>query len=530
MSRFLSTDRANSVVFATAAAAILGGYALKQSLLDPSRGSKIPKYRSWVPLLGIGPAFFNAPFGFLMRLKKKYKDYCWTTFFGKPCLLLFRSDDFKHVMRQPEKSISFLKANNSLVGFAFPQDDLKEFPTKELEEKIAFKGGEGVSGAPIFMHSIRKEKMLSWLKPIRKLLEQKFMALDESGTVDLFEWSQMLISSVTLGVLLGDRVFKDKELMDVSLEIYNEGDPEFAFKGPLKAAGSMLEVGIFGERRIFQRQRDLTYPYIEEEIERVIAGEPEPADGNVLSTMVRYWYNRLDKDEAALKIATRRICNDLFMFTFAAFTNSYAAAAWVMYHVVRNTNQTGDKIKPELEAVHRSMAQDNPEFQCPGLEKIILEITRLYTPGAFLRDIQKPWTMPSTKEVIPPGTFLILSAGALFRDPDLFENPLEFDPSRFGPGRDEEKKNAGLFSGFGTGTHPCPGRKFAIWEIAIFASEALRYFDFEILTPDPEHVNKDPEIVNVDKHPRLDPHQAGFLWRPLDPVLVNYKRKTSSKE
>eukprot|EP00547_Thalassionema_nitzschioides_P015974 CAMPEP_0194253410 /NCGR_PEP_ID=MMETSP0158-20130606/29775_1 /TAXON_ID=33649 /ORGANISM="Thalassionema nitzschioides, Strain L26-B" /LENGTH=421 /DNA_ID=CAMNT_0038991091 /DNA_START=324 /DNA_END=1585 /DNA_ORIENTATION=+ len=421
-------------------------------------------------------------------------------------------------MKQSEKSASMLKPIDDLVGFAFPQENKKDFPTKELEQRISFARGQGVSGAPIFMHSIRKEKMLCWLKPIRSLLEHKFISLEESGTVDLFDWCRTLISSVTVGVLLGERVLEDHALMETFLEIYYDGDPEFAFKGPLKAAGSMLEVGLFGERRVFQRQRDLTDPYIQEEIQNVLAGKPEPNDGSVLSSMVRYWYNRLDKDEAALRSATRRIGNDLFMFTFAAFTNSYAAAAWVMYHILHNTNKTGDNIQPELDKVHQSMEQDNPEFECPGLEKIILEIARLYSPGAFLREIMKPWTMPSTKEVVPKGSIVMLSVGCIYRDSQFFENPLEFDPSRFEPGRDEEKKNAGIFAGFGTGTHPCAGRKFAIWEIAIFASEALRYFDFEILTPPPDHINTVKDIIiNAEDHPRLDPSQFGFLWRPIDP-------------
>jgi cytochrome P450 len=451
----LVNNRSNPVVFATATAAVsLGAIALLRALVvsSPPASSRVPVHRSWLPYLGHGPSFFASPFLFMMELKRKYKDSCWITFFGKPCMIIFRPEDFKNLLSKGEKAVSFLKANNDMVGFAFPQEDTKDFPTKELEQKIAYARGTGLSGAPIFMHAIRKEKMLSWLKPIRTMLEQQFMSLEETGTVDLFDWCKHLICSVTLGVLLGDRVLEDKNLMSTFLDIYYDGDPEFAFKGPMKAAEALFEVGIFGERKVFQRQRDLTYPYVEEEMRRVVAGEPQPEDGNVLSSMVHYWYNRLDKNEDSLKAAKRRICNDLFMFTFAALSNSYAAAAWVMYHILNNTNQTGDNIKAELERVHESMEQDVPEFDSSGLEKIILEITRLYSPGAFIREIRKPWTMPSTKEVLQPGTMVLLSGGVMFRNPEFFENPLEFDPSRFGPERDEEKKNASVFAGFGTGS------------------------------------------------------------------------------
>jgi hypothetical protein len=66
-----------------------------------------------------------------------------------------------------------------------------------------------------------------------------------------------------------------------------------------------------------------------------------------MSTFVRQWLGKI-RDADSTQRARRRTANDLFFFTFAAVTNSYSAAAWVIFHVIRNTNGTGDRIQQEL--------------------------------------------------------------------------------------------------------------------------------------------------------------------------------------
>lgn len=48
--------------------------------------------------------------------------------------------------------------------------------------------------------------------------------------------------------------------------------------------------------------------------------------------------SKLSEDPDYIRAAKYRIANDLFKFTFAAVTNSFGAAAWVLFHAIRNTN------------------------------------------------------------------------------------------------------------------------------------------------------------------------------------------------
>ena len=119
---------------------------------------------------------------------------------------------------------------------------------------------------------------------------------------------------------------------------------------------------------------------------------------------------------------------------------------------------------------------------------------------------------------------MTLPAGLALRNPDVFSSPLQFDPSRYEHGREEHKKSGGVFFAFGAGTHPCPGRPFANFEMSILAAEALRHFEWKIVEQGPSD-DFTTSAIDISNHPRLDPSQAGFLWRPSDPILVECRRR-----
>lgn len=145
----------------------------------------------------------------------------------------------------------------------------------------------------------------------------------------------------------------------------------------------------------------------------------------------------------------------------------------------------------------------------------------------MMRLLLKPWELPFKGEMIPTGSVIAVPVFTAHRKPQGFPNPLEFDPTRFGPDRDERKTAGGLFMTFGSGSHPCPGRKFAVLEVAIFVSEALKAFDFALVGDDERA--EDPftqSAVNVPRHPRLNPKQLSNIWRPTESLWAHIERKS----
>jgi C-22 sterol desaturase len=63
------------------------------------------------------------------------------------------------------------------------------------------------------------------------------------------------------------------------------------------------------------------------------------------------------------------------------------------------------------------------------------------------------------------------------RDPDVYENPDEFDPERYYTG-DAEKKGMKNFLVFGTGAHYCIGQQYAQMNLALMLGKASLLLDW----------------------------------------------------
>lgn len=57
--------------------------------------------------------------------------------------------------------------------------------------------------------------------------------------------------------------------------------------------------------------------------------------------------------------------------------------------------------------------------------------------------------------------------------PQIFERPLSYEPERFSPPRDEDKKKPFSYMGFGGGRHACIGQNFAYLQVSSSSGCAL---------------------------------------------------------
>ena len=90
---------------------------------------------------------------------------------------------------------------------------------------------------------------------------------------------------------------------------------------------------------------------------------------------------------------------------------------------------------------------------------------------------------------------------------EVFNDPARYDPSRFGPGREEDRKSAYTLIGFGGGHHRCIGLTFAQQQIKVIWSVLLRKFELELV-----------------KHGH-QPDYSTFVIGPQRPCLIRYRRR-----
>ncbi|MDY7012016.1 MAG: cytochrome P450, partial [Cyanobacteriota bacterium] len=65
--------------------------------------------------------------------------------------------------------------------------------------------------------------------------------------------------------------------------------------------------------------------------------------------------------------------------------------------------------------------------------------------------------------------------------PEVFEHPERFDPDRFAPPREEDKRTSFSLIGFGGGQRLCAGKPYAMLFLFALAVTILRDYDWEVL-------------------------------------------------
>jgi hypothetical protein len=92
-----------------------------------------------------------------------------------------------------------------------------------------------------------------------------------------------------------------------------------------------------------------------------------------------------------------------------------------------------------------------------------------------------PHTCPPTHPLLtlsplppnPQGDIVAASPNFSHVLPTVFERPLAYEPERFAPPREEDKRKAFSFIGFGGGRHACIGQNFAYLQIKAIWSVLL---------------------------------------------------------
>lgn len=112
------------------------------------------------------------------------------------------------------------------------------------------------------------------------------------------------------------------------------------------------------------------------------------------------------------------------------------------------------------------------------LHCVMNETLRLHNLILPAHESSKECTVGGYK--IPAGTQLIINAGAVHKDPELWENPDKFNPERFLQ-KEEEEGGGGCckFLPFGSGRRQCPGSGLAMRLMALSLGTLIQCFDWE---------------------------------------------------
>lgn len=208
------------------------------------------------------------------------------------------------------------------------------------------------------------------------------------------------------------------------------------------------------------------------------------------------------------KLTMNEISAQAFVFFLAAFETAGSAVTFCLFELAKNP-EIQQKVHEEID---KSMNTEEVTYDSVKslkyLECCILEALRKYPPVPLLsRYCTADYKIPKTDSVIAKGTVLQIPAYALQRDPDVYENPLEFQPERFIDSPTGNAKVKGLtFLSFGDGPRHCIGMRMAKLNLKLGLLQLLTKFRFELV----DRKLYDNEIeIDIKQFPTTP---RGILW------------------
>ncbi|MEU5804882.1 MULTISPECIES: cytochrome P450 [Streptomyces] len=186
-------------------------------------------------------------------------------------------------------------------------------------------------------------------------------------------------------------------------------------------------------------------------------------------------------EETGEPLTGQQISSEILTLAVAGTETTASVLAWALHEITRDT-EIERAVLDELDAVigDRPITfEDLPRL--PYLDRVVRETLRLHHTGWLVTRRTATRTRLGAWSV-PAGTELAYCQHALHRDPELFPEPLTFDPDRWLDEAQGEAFMPGAFLPFGAGKHKCIGDRFALTELLTAVATIIRRVRFEPLS------------------------------------------------
>jgi cytochrome P450 len=287
----------------------------------------------------------------------------------------------------------------------------------------------------------------------------------DRGEVDLYEEARAIAFGVAAEALVGFRsgaaVVQLRELFYALL--HPDYDPD-------KETHAQFDARM---ERVERDLGDLLLPMVQARR----AAAAEQAAGDVLGMMVHA------RDENGAALTDEQLLSHVKILLVAGHETTTTLAAWLLYLLATHPAELA-RVRQELAGV---LGAGAPDGDPPTLEQLralrwlgyaFAEAGRLQSPVRMVpRGVRKPFEFGGYH--VPAGARIRLHIAAGHRLPTVFAAPSRFDPARFAPPREEDRKHPYALATFGGGPRVCIGMNMAQVEVKALAARVLSRYDLE---------------------------------------------------
>jgi cytochrome P450 len=195
----------------------------------------------------------------------------------------------------------------------------------------------------------------------------------------------------------------------------------------------------------------------------------------------------LEDEKSDIKLTKNELKGVVLDFFTAGTDSAVVAVEWALVELMRQP----EFLKKAQQEIEDLVGKDKlvEESDCPNLpfvQAIVKETFRLHPPiPLLLRKAVEPCEVNGYK--IDVGTLLFVNVWAMGRDPDNWENPMEFKPDRFlksntveGDSNNVDVKGQHFqYLPFGTGRRVCVAIPLAMQEVYTTLATMIQCFDYK---------------------------------------------------
>nr|QNS29993.1 cytochrome P450 [Nothapodytes nimmoniana] len=184
-----------------------------------------------------------------------------------------------------------------------------------------------------------------------------------------------------------------------------------------------------------------------------------------------------------------------------------ATIEWAMVEIIKHP-EVKKKIYEELANVvgESNIVEELHQEKLQYLNAVVKETLRLHSPAPFLIPRFPSQTTTVDGYIVPAGCKMFLNVYAMHRDPQIWENPMEFQPERFLSSADklDFSGNNFRFLPFGSGRRICAGVPLADRMLSFVLASFLHSFEWKL-----------PEGTELDFS-----HKLGIATRKAIPLVA----------
>lgn len=373
----------------------------------------------------------------------------------------------------PDAQEAFCKASDEVLS----QDEVYEFMTPVFGPGVVYNATKKRRQVQFssMANGLRTARLKGYVEKIEKETRDFIADWGEEGEIDLFHALSELTILTASRCLHGNDV-REKLFREVS-ELYHDLDHGLT---PLTVFFPNAPTDAHKKRNIARKK-------MVELFSKVIKDRRENPDSSLSdgTDILSIFMDMKYKDGTAA--TDEQVTGLLIALLFAGQHTSCITSTWTSLFICNNKQIKNRIIAEQREVFGGDLSQACDFDKLNNMQLLhdsMKEALRLRPPLILLiRKALKDLAVKAGGKsyTVPKGDMVLVSPTVGMRLAEVFENPDEFDPDRFGPGREEHKKSPFAYLGFGGGMHSCMGQNFAFVQVKTIISVLFREYDIDMV-------------------------------------------------